>query len=124
LKTAVLNYLNRSRQRGEIINAADVAASFQEAVVEVLVERTLAAAARCRVDRVAVCGGVAANSALRSLFQAQSAGTGIEVLYPPPVLCTDNGAMIASVGYYRLQAGHTAPLDLNAVPNLPLENWG
>ncbi|HHY36803.1 MAG TPA: tRNA (adenosine(37)-N6)-threonylcarbamoyltransferase complex transferase subunit TsaD [Firmicutes bacterium] len=124
VKTAVLNYLNRCRQRGETIAVADVAASFQAAVVEVLVERTLAAAAACGVDRVAVCGGVAANSALRSLFQARSAEAGIEVLYPPPVLCTDNAAMIASVGYYRLQAGHTASLDLNAVASLPLASWG
>ena len=120
VKTAVLNYVNQQRQRGQEINVAQVAASFQAAVVEVLVDGTLAAAKTLKVDKVAVCGGVAANRALRELFGTRGAELGLEILFPPPILCTDNAAMIAAAGYYRLQAGHIAPWDLNAVPNLPL----
>ncbi|NLP18091.1 MAG: tRNA (adenosine(37)-N6)-threonylcarbamoyltransferase complex transferase subunit TsaD [Firmicutes bacterium] len=122
VKTAVLNYHNQHRQRGQDINVAHVAASFQAAVVEVLVERTLAAAVKCEVEQVAVCGGVAANTALRELFRIRGAEAGLEILFPPPILCTDNAAMIAAAGYYRLQAGCLAPLDLNAVPNLSLDS--
>ena len=119
VKTAVLNYHNQQRQRGKEINVADVAASFQAAVVEVLVDKTLLAAKTLSLDKVAICGGVAANSALREHFRIRGAEAGLEILSPPPILCTDNAAMIAAAGYHRLKAGCFAPLDLNAVPNLP-----
>lgn len=124
LKTAVLNHVNRLRQRGEEVKVADVAASFQAAVVDVLVDRTITVAKKCGVERVAVCGGVAANSALRRRFAAECEREGLEVLCPPPVLCTDNAAMIASVGYYRLLRGYFAPLTLNAIASLQIGSEG
>ncbi|MFH1003344.1 MAG: tRNA (adenosine(37)-N6)-threonylcarbamoyltransferase complex transferase subunit TsaD, partial [Chloroflexota bacterium] len=96
---------------------ADAAASFQEAVVAVLVAKTVAAAAEYRVKQVLLVGGVAANQWLRQRLAASSP---VPVLVPPPALCTDNAAMIAAAGYYRLQAGRTAGLDLDVVPGLKL----
>ncbi|NPU82861.1 MAG: tRNA (adenosine(37)-N6)-threonylcarbamoyltransferase complex transferase subunit TsaD [Syntrophaceae bacterium] len=119
LKTALLNHV---KQKG--MPASDeipgVVASFQEAVVDVLVEKTLRAAGENGLKQVVVCGGVAANSRLRARFQEDARERGIEVLIPPPVLCTDNAAMIAVVGDYRLTMGMRDSFDLNAVSRWPL----
>ena len=120
VKTAVINYLHKAEQRGEEINRADIAASFQAAVVDVLCEHTIEAAKRCGRKVITLAGGVASNSALRKEMTQRAAGEGISVLYPPPVLCTDNAAMIGCAGYYGYLAGQRADLSLNAVPSLPL----
>ncbi len=120
VKTAVINYIHKAEMKGEEINRADVAASFQNAVTDALCEHTIEGAKRCGVKTVALAGGVAANSELRAKMTAECAKHAIEVVYPPPVLCTDNAAMIAAAGYYSYIKGERAELDLNAVPNLPL----
>jgi len=121
LKSAVLNHLNHAAQHKEEANHADVAASFQAAVVEVLVAKTLEAAQECCVDKIVVSGGVAANSCLQSTLSQQAVNAGYSVYFPPPVLCTDNAAMIASRAYYKYLSGFTADLHLNAVPGLKLQ---
>lgn len=121
VKTAVINYLHKAEQKGEEINRADVAASFQEAVTDALCEHTIEGALRCGAKTVAIAGGVAANSQLREKMTDMCGKHGIAVVYPPPVLCTDNAAMIACAGYFGYEKGDRAGLDLNAVPNLPLE---
>ncbi|NLY43102.1 MAG: tRNA (adenosine(37)-N6)-threonylcarbamoyltransferase complex transferase subunit TsaD [Clostridiaceae bacterium] len=128
VKTAVLNYIHRLEQIGESYDRADIAASFQHAVVEVLVDKTIAAAKKAGVNAIALAGGVAANSALRELMVKKASEEHMKVYYPSPLLCTDNAAMIACAAYYGLQEGMEAGLDLNAVPNLPLlssnlPNW-
>ncbi|WP_040683369.1 tRNA (adenosine(37)-N6)-threonylcarbamoyltransferase complex transferase subunit TsaD [Thermosinus carboxydivorans] len=120
LKSAVLNYLNSAKQRGFAVNAADVAASFQAAVVEVLVEKTLRAAESCRTGVIVLAGGVAANSRLQAELGRRTAAAGLRLFFPPPVLCTDNAAMIACRAYYKHIAGRYADLHLNAVPALKL----
>lgn len=120
VKTAVINYLHKAEQKGEEINKADVAASFQAAVVDVLCEHTIEAARKCHRKVIALAGGVASNSALRKRMTEEAEREGISVLYPPPVLCTDNAAMIGCAGYYGYLAGQRADLSLNAVPGLPL----
>lgn len=127
LKTAVLNHLNHLRQRGTEPNKADVAASLQHAVVEVLVERALTAAELTGARQLVLAGGVAANGELRARLAERAAEQGLRVLVPPPVLCTDNAAMVACAGYFYLKQGLTAPLSLNAFANLPLgaeRGWG
>jgi len=121
VKTAVINYLHKAEQKGEEINKADVAASFQNAVTDALCEHTIEGALRVGAKTVALAGGVAANSDLRSKMEKMCQKHSIGVIYPPPVLCTDNAAMIASIGYYLYKDGVRAGLDLNAVPGLPLE---
>lgn len=121
VKTAVINYLHKAEQAQEPINPADVAASFQCAVTDVLCGHTLEAAAQCGAGLVALAGGVAANSDLRAKMAREGEKQGLRVVYPPPALCTDNAAMIACAGYYAYMAGNTAGMDLNAVPALPLE---
>jgi len=118
LKTQALNYLNSERQAGREINVNDVAASFQEAVVEVIADKAVAAASRYRQKRIVMAGGVASNSRLRELIASKAAEKGIEVLKPSPVLCTDNGAMIASAAYYAYKNGEEPTLELDAVPGL------
>ncbi|MGQ9558679.1 MAG: tRNA (adenosine(37)-N6)-threonylcarbamoyltransferase complex transferase subunit TsaD [Desulfurispora sp.] len=118
LKSAVLNYLHRAAQQGVEVNRADVAASFQQAVVDVLVEKTMQAVRRCGVRQVLLAGGVAANSALRSALERAAAQQGCRLACPPPVLCTDNAAMVACAGYYKYLRGDFAPLTVNAVPYL------
>ena len=120
VKTAVINCLHKLEQQGAEYNKADVAASFQDAVTDVLCEHTLEAARLCKIKTVALAGGVASNSQLREKMKNMAEKDGIDVLYPPPVLCTDNGAMIACAGYYGFLEQDFAALDLNAVPALSL----
>jgi N6-L-threonylcarbamoyladenine synthase len=98
----------------------DLAASFQEAVVDVLVGKTIAAANACNVPQVFLAGGVAANTRLREKMQAACDAAGLRLFYPPIALCTDNGAMIAATGYHHLQAGLADDLTLGAHPSEPL----
>ena len=120
LKSAVLNYLHHAEQVGEEINRADVAASFQAAVVDVLVDRTLQAAKEYGIDKVALAGGVASNSALRAGMEAACTKAGKKLYYPSPIFCTDNAAMIGAAAYYEYKKGIRHGLDLNAVPNLKI----
>jgi N6-L-threonylcarbamoyladenine synthase len=120
VKSAVLNYLNGCQMKGVEVNKADVAASFQRAVVDVLVGHAVAAAQRLGEDRIAVAGGVAANSELRKTMQAECKKNGIKLYYPSPIFCTDNAAMIGVQGYYEYIAGTRHGWDLNAVPNLKI----
>lgn len=120
VKTAVINCLHKLEQQGTEYNKADVAASFQEAVTDVLCEHTIEAALKRDSKIITIAGGVASNSQLREKMKNNAAEKGIDVLYPPPVLCTDNAAMIACAGYYAFLNGERAELNLNAVPALPL----
>ena len=120
LKSAVINTLHTARQRGDTINSADVAASFQAAVLDVLVEKAMQAAHTCSCAKLVLAGGVAANGSLRKALAERSAAEGILFYCPDIILCTDNAAMIACRAYYQLQVGDIAPLTLNAVPSLPL----
>lgn len=120
VKTAVINYLHKAEQKNEPVNKADIAASFQAAVTDVLCEHTLEAAIKNNSKIIAIAGGVASNSDLRAKMTEYGGKHGISVVYPPPVLCTDNAAMIACAGYYGYINGERAGLDLNAVPSLQL----
>ena len=120
LKSAVLNYLNACRMKGEKICQADVAASFQKAVIDVLVAHSLHAVKEYGVDKFAIAGGVASNSSLRSAFAQECGKCGIRFFHPSPVYCTDNAAMIGAAGYYEYRKGVRHGYDLNAVPNLKL----
>ena len=120
LKSAVLNYLHTAAQRGEAVCIPDVAASFQAAVVDVLVMKAIAAAKHVGVNQLVLAGGVAANSYLKAELAAVAAEQEIAFFYPPPVLCTDNAAMIACRAYYQYVAQDFADLNLNAVPSLAL----
>ena len=120
VKSAVLNYLNSCEMKGEEINRADVAASFQEAVTGVLVDHTMLAAQDYGIRKVALAGGVACNSCLREKMASACAERDFSFFMPPPVLCTDNAAMIGSAGYYEYQKGVRHGWDLNAVPALQL----
>lgn len=118
LKTAVINHVNQARQKGEELNIPDICASFQQALVDVLVDHTLKAAKNLNVNKIVLAGGVAANSLLRETLKSKAQKIGMEALYPTPVLCTDNAAMIASAGYYSFLNDDFADLTLNAVPSL------
>lgn len=120
LKSAVLNYLNSERMAGREIVQADVAASFQKAVTDVLVGHSMNAVREFGAKKFAIAGGVASNSALRAEMKAACQQEGIEFYYPSPVFCTDNAAMIGVAGYYEYLKGNFADLSLNAVPNLKL----
>ena len=120
LKSSVLNYLNRAKQKGEEISIPDVAASFQEAVVDVLVTKTIRAAVEKGINTVTLAGGVAANKYLRQKLLAEAKTHGIELIFPDLIYCTDNAAMIGCAGYFQYLEGKLASLDLNAVPNLAL----
>lgn len=119
LKTAVLNYLNSMEQKGEEIIVADVAKSFQEAVVDVLVEKTFRLAKERKMDQIVLSGGVSANSRIREVFDQRGAEEGIAIYYPDLALCTDNAAMIGSAGYYLYQQGDY-DRSTEANPNLGL----
>ena len=120
VKTAVINALHKLDQQGIEYNKADVAASFQDAVTDVLCEHTIEAAKKKNCLTIALAGGVASNSDLREKMKKMAEKEGIDVLFPPPVLCTDNAAMIACAGYYGYLKEDFAELDLNAVPSLSL----
>ena len=120
LKSAVFNYLNQCEMKGEEVNRADVCASFQASVVDSLVSRAFAALNDYGYKKLAIAGGVASNSAIRSAFIEKCKASGVEFYYPSPILCTDNAAMIGSAAYYDYKNGITHGLDLNAVPNLKL----
>jgi len=120
VKSAVLNYLNHAQMTGEEVNRADLAASFQKSVVDVLVSHTMLAAHDYKMRRIAIAGGVASNTALRSAMEDACAKNGFEFFRPSPVLCTDNAAMIGCAAYYEYLKGTRHGWDLNAVPNLRL----
>ena len=120
LKSAVLNYVNKQKMTGEPIVPEDIAASFQQSVVEVLVEKTVKAAKERGMKQVALAGGVASNSALRAGMRAACEREGLSLHIPSPVLCTDNAAMIGCAAYYEYLAGVRDGWDLNANPNLKL----
>lgn len=120
IKSAVLNYINSANMQGKEINRADVAASFQKAVVDALVSRAVRLAKECGMDKLAIAGGVASNSALRAAIQEVCAKNNIGFYSPSPILCTDNAAMIGAAAYYEYIKGVRHGYDLNAVPNLKL----
>ena len=120
LKSAVLNYLNREKMAGREVSRNDLAASFQNAVVDVLVSRTVLAAEDYGIRDVVIAGGVASNSALRSAMKEACGRKGFRFYEPSPILCTDNAAMIGAAAYYEYQKGRRSGWDLNAVPNLKL----
>ena len=120
VKSAVLNHLNKCRMTGETIVEADIAASFQQAVVDVLVDNAIRAAKDYHMDRLAIAGGVASNGALRAAMEAACEKEGIRFYRPSPIFCTDNAAMIGVAAYYEYQKGTRHGWDLNAVPNLKL----
>lgn len=120
LKSAVLNYLNSCEMKGIEICQADVAASFQKAVVDVLTEHSMHALSACGMKKFAIAGGVASNSALRSALERECEKRGIAFYHPSPLLCTDNAAMIGTAAYYEYRKGVRHGFDLNAVPNLKL----
>lgn len=120
LKSAVLNYLNSCQMKGEEICRADVAASFQKAVIDVLVEHSLHAVKEFGYDKFAIAGGVASNSSLREAFERECKKRNISFYHPSPVYCTDNAAMIGAAAYYEYKKGVRHGYDLNAVPNLKL----
>lgn len=120
LKSAVLNYLNSCEMKGESVVQADVAASFQKAVVDVLVGHSMDALEKYGFQKFAIAGGVASNSHLRAAMLEACEKKGITFYSPSPILCTDNAAMIGAAAYYEYQKGVRHGLDLNAVPNLKL----
>jgi N6-L-threonylcarbamoyladenine synthase len=129
VKTAALNQLARLNQQAgsapgrtwqDLVPLRDFAASFQQALVDVLVAHTFAALAQTGINRLTLAGGVAANSCLRRCMSERAAANGVRLTYPPLVLCTDNAAMIAASGYYAWKAGRQDDLDLNAVPYLEI----
>lgn len=120
LKSCVLNYINHAKMTGEEIYVPDLVASFQHSVVDSLVSRAVAAAQEYGYRRLAIAGGVAANSALREGMKAACAKAGLAFYYPSPIYCTDNAAMIGTAGYYEFIKGVQSGWDLNAVPNLQL----
>ncbi len=120
LKTAVIRHVRAAREAGGETSLEDLAASFQEAVVDVQVQKTLEAADATGVRTVLLGGGVVANSRLRERISAEAERRGVAVLYPSPALCTDNAAMIASAGFFRLERGERSELETTVEPGLAL----
>ena len=121
LKTAVLNLLHHAEQTGEVLDVADVCASFRAKVVDILCDHTMAAADETGADNIVLAGGVSANRELRRRMQARCDATGRALSMPPLSLCGDNAAMIAAQGFYEFSAGHIAGADLNAAATMPIE---
>ena len=122
VKSAVLNYLNKCKMQEIEVNKADVAASFQHAVIDVLKENVLLTCKKRNVKTIAIAGGVASNSSLRETLIKEASKRGIEVLFPAQILCTDNAAMIGSAAYFNFVNGKISDLNLNAKPNLKLNS--
>lgn len=120
VKSSVLNTINSARMKEQELNVADIAASFQEAIVDVLVRKTKIALNQTGVKTLVLAGGVAANESLRETLARELVNQQVQLVFPPPLFCTDNGAMIAAAGYYRYLAGDFATWTLNAVPGLVL----
>ncbi len=120
IKSAVLNYINQCEMKKEEVNRANIAASFQQAVIDVLSDNAIAAAKKYKMEDIAIAGGVASNSSLRKAIEEKAKAEGINFSYPSPIFCTDNGAMIGVAGYHEFLKGTRHGLDLNAVPNLKL----
>lgn len=120
VKSAVLNYLNKCKMQNIEVNKADVAASFQQAVVDVLKDNVLLTCKKKNVKTIAIAGGVASNSTLRETLTNAASKRGIDVLFPAPILCTDNAAMIGSAAYFNFVNDKISDLNLNAKPNLKL----
>ena len=120
LKSAVLNYINSCEMKNIPFNQADIAASFQKAVTDVLVEHSMAAVGDFGLKEIVLAGGVASNSSLRAAFEEACKEKNVKLYYPSPIYCTDNAAMIGVAGYYEFQKGVCHGLGLNAVPNLKL----
>lgn len=120
VKSAVLNYINGCKMKQAEYNHADIAASFQKAVTDVLVDHAMAGVENYGLKKLAIAGGVASNSALRAAMRKACEERGIEFYYPSPILCTDNAAMIGAAAFYDYQNGIRSGWDLNAVPNLKL----
>lgn len=118
LKTQALNYINSEKQAGREINQNDIAASFQEAIVEVISDKAIDAAIKYKQDKIVMAGGVSSNSRLRELITEKAAKHNIEILCPSPILCTDNGVMIASSAYFAYKSGEESTLELDANPSL------
>ena len=120
LKTAVLNYLNQEKQKGQEISIENVAASFQQAVLDILVDKSFKLANETGTKKIVLAGGVAANQGLREMMEERGTKEGIQIYYPSRILCTDNAAMIGSAAYYNYRKGLISGLSLNAEPNLGL----
>lgn len=120
LKSAVLNYINMCQMKNIQICAADIAASFQKSVVDSLTTRAMLACREYKMNKFAIAGGVASNSAIRSAFEKECKKNNIKFYYPSPIFCTDNAAMIGVAAYYEYMAGTRHGWDLNAIPNLKL----
>ena len=120
LKSAVLNHLNSCKMKGIEIVQADIAASFQKAVIDVLVGNAMHAIEKYQIDKFAIAGGVASNGTLRAVMEEECRKRNVAFYHPSPILCTDNAAMIGAAAYYDYRAGIRSGLDLNAVPNLKL----
>ncbi len=126
VKTAALNYLNKTEMTAkksghnmqDVLNYPDFTASFQKAIVDVLVEHTFTAARQFSMDKVCMAGGVSANRALRNAMKDRAEMEGVKFFVPPIILCTDNAAMIACAGYYAFRTGKSSEMDLNATPSL------
>lgn len=120
VKSSVLNYINGCQMKNEEYNTANIAASFQKAVVDVLVENAMRAVDEYGVDKLAIAGGVASNQSLRQAMREACEKKGVRFYHPSPILCTDNAAMIGAAAYYDYQRGIRHGWDLNAIPNLKL----
>lgn len=121
LKSAVINYLHNEEQAGRPVHKADVAASFQEAVTDVLVQKSVAALEAAELKDIVLAGGVSANQVLQDKLAAAAHRVGARLVHPEKILCTDNAVMIACRGYYQFMDGEASGLDLNADPSLKLE---
>jgi N6-L-threonylcarbamoyladenine synthase len=120
LKSQVLNYINGAQMKGEEINDKDIAASFQQTVIDTLCEHASLAIDEFGMDKFAIAGGVASNQTLRAAMEDMCGRKGVKFYHPSPILCTDNAAMIGAAAYYEFLAGKFDGWDLNAIPNLKL----